>query len=418
MVSITRHFLCELLNKVHAWKRRRCFNYIIVSYLGLVRGHQVQMYHVEDSTFDHAIDSYSPGVTLDAKLLSHSCLGLRDFPPTGNPNSVQESFGIISIGQVFPERNEIGTVTGLCYVRLSSEADVRKGLVLLKDGVMICGRQVKIALLPLSELEVCAKNLDRLRDVLISANARTQTDSPVPQMNPLSTKQMIPEASFNNATALPFHAGNGNDSFSAIHRPRSSAMHQVLISGLPPNFMERDVGDFFSDIGVIPQLIEIVYDDNRVSIGSAYCQFCSSEEAERALDKNGDFFDGHTVTVSLVHSPDEPILPIVNTYKNEDGDHSFNPCERNLSGGRGSIKMHNYNRQSTNTNYNRPADSDMSYQQIGPRGPRHALRGGFGSGTRHHVPMNLRNTGIRNRKEFSNFLPVVILFPHTNKSIY
>ena len=59
---------------------------LFVSYLGLVRGHQVQLYHVEDSTFDQAIDSYSPGVAPDAKILSHSCLGLRDFPPTGNPN--------------------------------------------------------------------------------------------------------------------------------------------------------------------------------------------------------------------------------------------------------------------------------------------------------------------------------------------
>lgn len=49
--------------------------------------------------------------------------------------------------------------------------------------------------------------------------------------------------------------------------------------------------------------IEIVYDDDRIPVGNAMVQFGSFEEAERAMDKNGGFMGGHTVTVTLVDPP-------------------------------------------------------------------------------------------------------------------
>ena len=93
---------------------------------GTIRGYPVQRLHVEDSAFHQAIDSFSPGVNLDSKSLSKSCLALRDFPPTATAHNVREAFGAVSIGQVLPERNESGTVTGLCYTELSSEANARR----------------------------------------------------------------------------------------------------------------------------------------------------------------------------------------------------------------------------------------------------------------------------------------------------
>ena len=307
-------------------------------------------------------------------------MGLRDFPPTGTATSVKDSFGTISIGQVLPERNESGTITGLCYVELSSESDARKALQLLRDGVLIGGRvQVQVAFLPLNELDMCAKNLDRLRDVM-SGNSTLLSRNPIDKlgsaMKPLPLNSMSPVSSFNNGNP-PTYAGNGHESSSSIHRPRSSTSFQrVLISGLPPTAMERDVGDFFSDVGVIPQLIEIVYDDSHAPIGSAFCQFGSTEEAERALDKNGGFLDGHTIKISLVDNPDSFIPASSHVY--EDVQRPFSPYERNLNevNDSNARMLHNH-RPQTGSSYNRSMDGER-YQQIGPRfsGPRHSLRGG------------------------------------------
>lgn len=296
---------------------------------GMIRGYPVQIFHVEDSTFSQAIDSYSPGISLDAKSLLNSCLSLRDFPPVATAQNVKDAFGTISIGQVLPERNESGTVTGLCYAELSSEADARKAIQLLKDGIMISGRQVKVAFLPLEELHVCARNLERLRGVGVGNNNNnvgavtsplTLNDSPLspgqtgptivhrpPQQGPGGRAGLA----FTDAGPRP-QSGGGNGSYSPSlnqrGRPFINKPARLFISGLPPVAMERDIGDFFSDVGVIPQMIEIVYDEERLPVGNAYCQFGSMQEAERALDKNGGFMGGHTVSVTLVDSPDAPVV--------------------------------------------------------------------------------------------------------------
>lgn len=272
----------------------------------MIRGYPVQIFHVKDTTFNHAIDSFSPGISLDTKSLSNSCLSLRDYPPVAAPHNVREAFGTISIGQVLPERNESGTVTGLCYVELSGEADARKAIQLLKDGVVICGRQVKVAFLPLEELHVCAKNLERLRGVVGAVtSALAQTESP---LSPGQSAPYLPRPTSRTGAGMMDRSQSGGP-FDPASNQRGRAYigsQRVFISGLPPTAMERDIGDFFSDVGVIPQMVEIVYDEERVPTGNAYCQFTSMKEAERALDKNSGFMGGHTVSVTLVESHDGP----------------------------------------------------------------------------------------------------------------
>lgn len=321
--------------------------------LGMIRGYPVQIFHVEDSSFSQAIDSYSPGVNLDVKSLSNSCLSLRDFPPVATAQNVKDAFGTISIGQVLPERNESGTVTGLCYAELSSEADARKSIQLLKDGVMICGRQVKVAFLPLEELHVCARNLERLRGVVaanvtgsgpVVTSSLNQNDSPLspgplaPVQRPL-TSAGRPGQPFNDGPR-PQSGGNGplyDPSLTQRGRPFVNIQPaRLFISGLPLTAMERDIGDFFSDVGVIPQMIEIVYDEQRSPVGNAYCQFASMQEAERALDKNGGFMGGHTVSVTLVDNRDAPVgVPIgPAVHPHVDEMNSFNPYPEQLGASR------------------------------------------------------------------------------------
>lgn len=122
---------------------------------------------MEDRVFEEAIDSFSPGIQVDVKSLRNCCLAFRDFPPVATGQMVKDACGAtIAVQRVLPERTESGTVTGLCYAELASEADARRAMQLLKDGILIAGRAVKVALLPRDELETCARNLERLRGVI------------------------------------------------------------------------------------------------------------------------------------------------------------------------------------------------------------------------------------------------------------
>lgn len=60
----------------------------------------------------------------------------------------------------------------------------------------------------------------------------------------------------------------------------------VLMSGLPMKTTDRDVIDFFSDIGLVPVNVHMI--TNKFGpVGECYCEFASPDEAISALDKNG-----------------------------------------------------------------------------------------------------------------------------------
>lgn len=347
---------------------------------------------MEDSAFHQAIDSYSPGVNLDPKSLSKSCLALRDFPPTAAAHNVREAFGAVSIGQVLPERNESGTVTGLCYTELSSEADARRAVQLLKDGVMICGRPVKMAFLPVDELAACAKNLDRLRNVVgsgsITNSLTSFNDSP---LSPGTHPAVGPQRPGPPQSRLGPAGSNGSG---YVQQPRVQQV-RVFIAGLPPTAMERDIGDFFSDVGVIPQTIEIVYDQDRAPVGNAFCQFANGQDAERALDKNGGFMGGHTVSVTLVDNTpnqrDSPPPPHPPQNQQHDMANHFNPLQYPVDSGMPRDYGHSGGpppyRPSMNNNdgngFNNPSMGGHPPRFNGPRfggGPRYGPSGSNGRG--------------------------------------
>lgn len=286
---------------------------------------------------------------------------MRDFPPYGTAQTVKEALGSLSIGKVLPERTESGTVTGLCYVELNSEADARKAPHILKEGVVVSGRKVKVAFLPMGELEVCSRNLERLRGVVGgvgSAGIGGSFTGPSRDNGVISPEQpRHPKLAPPSMETQPFHDGpqnagiqnGGYDPSSMLghqpgmSRPTGGGPQRVFISGLPLSAMERDVGDFFSDVGVIPQTIEIAYDDNRVPVGNAFVQFGSAQEAERALDKNGGFMGGHTVTVTLIDRPSSvdqaSVLPAgvyaSSQMNSEDTGHLGSPYQGHGGGGGG-----------------------------------------------------------------------------------
>lgn len=170
---------------------------------------------------------------------------------------------------MLPERNESGTITGLCYVELASETDARKAPQVLKDGVVINGRKVKVAFLPLAELDVCSRNLERLRGVVGGGIPASSTVPSSGNDTPMSPEQSR-HSNMSNVMEIPtFHdnsrAPGTNGLYDQSMMNRASGVRpvglpqRVFITGLPPSAMERDIGDFFSDVGVIPKLVICFY---------------------------------------------------------------------------------------------------------------------------------------------------------------
>lgn len=60
-----------------------------------------------------------------------------------------------------------------------------------------------------------------------------------------------------------------------------------MLKGAPPHVAERDVFDFFSDIGLVPAHVKIMYDANGSCNGQIICEFIDPHKARRATTKDG-----------------------------------------------------------------------------------------------------------------------------------
>ncbi|CAH1155382.1 unnamed protein product [Phaedon cochleariae] len=71
----------------------------------------------------------------------------------------------------------------------------------------------------------------------------------------------------------------------------------LSVSRLPQKTTDKDIADFFSDIGVIPTKIHLM--SNNVGFtGQAYCEFLTTEEASRAAKKNETILNNVSISVT------------------------------------------------------------------------------------------------------------------------
>lgn len=76
----------------------------------------------------------------------------------------------------------------------------------------------------------------------------------------------------------------------------------VIMKGAPPNITERDVFDFFSDIGLAPMNVRILYDTDGQCSGQVICEFPDNNKAKRATTKDGMLFGRGQISVSMLPS--------------------------------------------------------------------------------------------------------------------
>ncbi|XP_043476285.1 uncharacterized protein LOC122507563 [Leptopilina heterotoma] len=74
----------------------------------------------------------------------------------------------------------------------------------------------------------------------------------------------------------------------------------IIMRGLPYQSNDRDILDFFSDIGIVPHRIHMLLNQSGKPAGECFCEFDTSEEAMRAIGKNGLPLGKNVPTIMLV----------------------------------------------------------------------------------------------------------------------
>lgn len=153
----------------------------------------------------------------------------------------------------------------------------------------------------------------------------------------------------------------------------------VCLTGLPSSVNERDIADFFCDVGTTPEKIHLI-SKSKGFTGEALCRFESIEEAESAVTKDGMYLGTDIISVksisleefenklgiksSKVHVEDENYPNQYDSGFNESNQSIMNqlgtkPLNMNQSGKNNS----DMNRSNLN-DMNRPSLNDMNRQNL------------------------------------------------------
>lgn len=174
-------------------------------------------------------------------------------------------------------------------------------------GVKVMGRMSKVAALQISGLlkiddkVVGIHDLPEneffsfrcFRDPNLEVERRKSGDGPRPPMRRRFDKG--PTENGNNSN----HVLQEPEEKKKTDDPPATSSDCVFISSLPASISDRDLIDFFSDIGLTPKKIHLMFDDNREPMGQAYVEFHTAAHAQQACEKNGAPMGRFTVDVKL-----------------------------------------------------------------------------------------------------------------------
>ncbi|PBC33573.1 Epithelial splicing regulatory protein [Apis cerana cerana] len=214
-----------------------------------VRGSEVEVLHLDESIFDKAVDSYSPEKERDRgedgidDVRSSACILLTDLPSFTKEMDIAKLFHDWKINDLFiTSSKESGTIQCMAYVQFA-----------------------------------------RIEDAKASVNTSLKIgNKPV-------TATAITEEKF--AQAKRDHEQNSMN--------QTASSDCVIMRGLPFQTIDRDILDFFSDIGIVPHRIHMLHQNGKPA-GECFCEFDTADEALRATAKNGLPFGKNVPTIELV----------------------------------------------------------------------------------------------------------------------
>ncbi|XP_044734631.1 uncharacterized protein LOC123296960 [Chrysoperla carnea] len=282
------------------------------------RGNSVEITHCDDSEFDNAIDSYVPPqnreIIKDDRPLDRasiygeniirnvddklSCIAVLNLPPYTKEHDIITMVGDFQVVSVLMVMNKDSQQ--LAYLQFTKSDDALR-FYNMKDKHYINGKSITIQ--------------------LVSENIFFEVKR---QHNSGSGIVDIPDEA-----SLASKGTSSNDS------PVSDC---VVLKGLPQKTCDRDIIDFFSDIGLIPSRIHVPFGKSSKQ-SFCYCEFSEPSQALQALTKNGTQLGMSEVIVELIPRREmEQLIGITpspeNRFNNSSNGHNNQISNRNINGPR------------------------------------------------------------------------------------
>ncbi|XP_023222712.1 uncharacterized protein LOC111624150 [Centruroides sculpturatus] len=239
----------------------------------------IEVMKCPDDIFENAVDSYIPATTrkpgTSNALINRLppkeedlCILLKGLPYQCKEEAIINFFDGLSILDVFIEYDRSGRAIGTGFVEFGSYEDFQAAMNMNRRT--IGHRYIELSVASKEMMNEARKNAgNNMRSSLSSGDS--------------SAKELLPLNSPPNDGSSP---------------------SCVLMQGLPYDVTDRDIADFFAEVGVVPRAIHIMLGPNGMPYGDAFAEFSSVQEFERAIKKNGQFMGPVMVTVKSIPYPD------------------------------------------------------------------------------------------------------------------
>lgn len=137
----------------------------------------------------------------------------------------------------------------------------------------------------------------------------------------------------------------------------------VLVSNLPTGTTDRDICDFFSDVGLTPKKLHLMLNNDGEPSGEAYVEFWMPDQAKSACGKHGAPMGRVNVTVKMV-----PRRVVIEAVGLEGEDDAGLPMKHNNIGGLGHLGFPSL--RPMNPRMSGPSPMPLFPSRgLGPRGP-------------------------------------------------
>lgn len=217
-----------------------------------LKGMDVQITNLSDDDFENAKDPEAITNSTDGAFKNDpfTCLVIEDLPPFTTNHHLLKMFSDFAVLNIYIVQKQRAPSIG--YIKFGSTEDAHKALS-DKGRHSVEGKRVHVG--------PCKEE--------IFETIRKQQEGDQEKQNTKKTES-------------------------------DGATLYILLTDIPQKSNDRDVADFFSDIGILPANIIMLRNDKGHFIGETYCEFFTVDEARVAYQKKGMPMGASIVNMSYV----------------------------------------------------------------------------------------------------------------------
>jgi RNA-binding protein 12 len=218
---------------------------------------------------------------------------LTDLPSLATEQDVMKIFSEFSLMQIIMLRTDDWKKQYQSFVKFHRAQDAKAALI-NKSNHYIGRRSIYIAKCSEEEFETAQRKYSP--DIPAFGGQKdnqSQFGNNSPFQRPFGNKN-----NKNQRGRSDNNQRNGGINFAQNrNEPNSNC---IMMSNLNPKTTERDILDFFSDIGIIPTKIHILRNKFKQPSGDCICEFPIVNDAVSAMAKNGGHFNQNQVTLNFI----------------------------------------------------------------------------------------------------------------------